>query len=142
MSAFIQRKEQLIDDAIADLAIQGEQVTYVGIMDMLEPIERANLAILEIERRAKGYHANMRRFFDIALPIANAADVLSEGYGEVVASISALHDFVGGVKTTTARERGDVLADIRREWRMLGWEEARVWEPLYTLVTGRELVNE
>ncbi|KAI4267475.1 MAG: hypothetical protein L6R38_008245 [Xanthoria sp. 2 TBL-2021] len=161
----------LIDWAHGSLYVDGELITYDRLVETLKSIPEAikaeflnnarlwgfeglstasravsvaNVAVADTERRSAKYRQNMRHFYEIACPEAYAVFVAgSDEYDEhVAASLQALHDFVDGVQVTAVADKKDVLSDIKRDWRMLGWGEARLWEPLYTLVTGRELVNE
>lgn len=118
--------------------------TAEGIRTAYEAVQVAKVAIADTERRSDKYRQNMRHFYEIACPKAYEEFVArSDKYDEsVAASLRELHAFVDGVTVTTIPDRNFVLSAIKREWRALGWGEARVWEPLYELVTGRELVNE
>ncbi|KAL8997330.1 MAG: hypothetical protein Q9169_003364 [Polycauliona sp. 2 TL-2023] len=141
MSRFIERRERLIDQALDTL--QGERhITHARILETLEPMHRNGLAMARIEVRADIYRRNMRHFSDIAEARARAVPIHADDSARVFASLSALQDFVRGVQITTTREQRDVFPDVLREWRFLGWTEARLWEPLYELITGRDLVNE
>ncbi|KAL8838259.1 MAG: hypothetical protein Q9205_007010 [Flavoplaca limonia] len=170
MATAFMDKDALIDWAVTVLAAEGALLTYDAILTKLEPVPEAikyefrrwpqlwtlggcikvsesvhtaNLAIADVKRRKAAYRRRMRQLFEIAVPKAYAA---GSDDGAVKASLSALHEFVAEVKITaviaTVAEERAVLSAIKKDWRMLGWDEARMWEPLYELVTGRELVNE
>ncbi len=160
----------LIEDARDSMS--GEHVTFDRIRDFLAPLPKAiedelsmrshlwtNVeaitkaqytfntavaAIAEMERRSARYRRNMRQFYELAVPKAYEAFITgSDAYDDVVASsLCELHNFVAATKVTAIGDKKSVLSDIKRDWRMLGGQEAEMWEPLYEIVTGRELLNE
>ncbi|KAL8648526.1 MAG: hypothetical protein Q9226_005952 [Calogaya cf. arnoldii] len=161
----------LINWAHESLYVDGQAIHYDRLLEVLREVPEAIAAIFHvedrlwclegiqhtsvahklatravdrIEARRGRYRRNMRHFYEIALPKAHAAWLAgSEDCDEVVlASLCALHNFVGWVEAPAIREQKDVLSDIKRDWRLLGWDEMRLWAPLYEFVTGRELVNE
>ncbi|KAL8905558.1 MAG: hypothetical protein Q9171_006625 [Xanthocarpia ochracea] len=153
-------------------SMSGEHVTFDRIRDFLKPFpdaiadefsrrihlwtdhaaitkaqytfSTALAAIAEMERRSARYRRNMRQFYELAVPKAYEAFITgSDAYDDVVASsLCELHNFVAATKVTTIGDKKKVLSDIKRDWRMLGGWEAKMWEPLYEIVTGRELLNE
>ncbi|KAL8777929.1 MAG: hypothetical protein Q9213_007642 [Squamulea squamosa] len=161
---------ELIHYAIESMA--AEHITFDRILDFLRPFPEkiedqftkrphlwfnwpaltkvhsvlriARLAVAEIKRRKAMYRRNMHHFYEIALPKVYAEFAAgSYAYDEVVAkSLWDLHHFVAGTNTNAIRDKKEVLSDLKRDWRMLGSQEARLYEPLWEIVTGKELVNE
>ncbi|KAL8863196.1 MAG: hypothetical protein Q9178_000571 [Gyalolechia marmorata] len=132
-------------------AIEDESSRRIRVLTNLEAITKAQYifstaeaAIAEMEKRSARYRRNMRHFYELAVPKAYEAFITgSDAYDDVVASsLCELHDFVAATKVTAIGDKKSVLSDLKRDWRMLGGPEAKMWEPLYEIVTGRELLNE
>ncbi|KAL8800526.1 MAG: hypothetical protein Q9182_005126 [Xanthomendoza sp. 2 TL-2023] len=103
-----------------------------------------NLAIIIIENRSGKYRRNLRRFYEVALVEMYGVIVVDPtAYDdEVHDSLGDLNKLVGDAQSPAHRDWTEVISDLKRDWRMLGREEARRWEPLYEAVTGKELRNE
>ncbi|KAL8765870.1 MAG: hypothetical protein Q9209_007171 [Squamulea sp. 1 TL-2023] len=161
---------ELIDYAIESMS--GQHITFDRILDFLRPfpqairdeftsrphlwfnmpaltkvhrtLDIAKLAVIELERRSATYQRNMRHFYEMALPKVYSEFVAgSDAYDELAKrSLWDLHRLVGDTKATIACDKKEVLSDLKRDWRMLGSQEARLYEPLWEVVTGKELMNE
>ncbi|KAL8815039.1 MAG: hypothetical protein Q9223_005794 [Gallowayella weberi] len=118
--------------------------------ERLAEAERAHnivdLAITITEYRSSKYERNMRRFYEVALMKMYGAIVADptayDDNDDVHESLGDLNWLVGDAESPSHRDWKEVISELKQAWRLLGWEEARRWEPLYEAVTGKELRNE
>ncbi|KAL8696114.1 MAG: hypothetical protein Q9224_002965 [Gallowayella concinna] len=126
----------------------GARVEWWFDLERLVQADRAHkivdLAITITENRSRKYRRNMRRFYEVALmEMYSAISADPTAYDDDVHEcLGHLNKLVGETESPPQSDWRKVVSELKQDWRTLGWQEARRWEPLYETVTGKELRNE
>lgn len=89
------------------------------------------------------YLANLRRLYEIALPIVISKAYYYQGamHQDVHDSLQHLMSEVDWCRVTSIGDKRQVLIDLKRQWRWLGCPTAP-YEPLYECLLNKPLRNE
>ncbi|KAL9025338.1 MAG: hypothetical protein Q9196_005820 [Gyalolechia fulgens] len=129
-------------------AILRQLMAMRAAQDDAAVIAAIDAAIDEEATQNLAYRDNLRRFYDIALPIVSRADYYRRHIDTFGSMDEAVHESlqfllsqVGSVTVTDVGDKRKVFENLKRHWRWLGCRTAP-YEPLYEFVLGTPLRNE
>ncbi|KAI4243101.1 MAG: hypothetical protein L6R40_003651 [Gallowayella cf. fulva] len=119
----------------------GEHITFGLILHVLHAIEDVVEETLPLHPNVEAAAKVSHDIFDIAIDeVENRASKYRRNK-QLLRQLAG-YEVVNNPNETADWDRSQVLSDLRRDWRLLGNQEASCWEDLYELATGKELMNE